>query len=82
MENATPCPFCEWYHKLKDMDEYYSNNLDGRSGVTEARYGAALVHKTLLRSYQLRFRAAELLPDLWDKAARLTFRNPKYERKR
>ena len=46
MENATPCPFCEWYHKLKDMDEYYSNNRDGRSGVTEARDGAALVHKT------------------------------------
>ena len=51
MENATPCPFCEWYHKLKDMDEYYSNNRDGRSGVTEARYGAALVHKTFYNGY-------------------------------
>ncbi len=46
MKNATPCPFCEWYQRLKSWDEYYENGTDGRSGVTEFKYGAALVHET------------------------------------
>lgn len=48
MENtdSTSCPFCEWYRKLKNWDEYYENGRDGRGGVTEFRYGAALVHET------------------------------------
>lgn len=43
--NSTPCPFCEWYRKLKSIDEYYVGGQDGRSGKTEVQYGAALVHK-------------------------------------
>lgn len=40
------CPFCEWYNALKSRDKYYEDGRDGRSGVTEFKYGAALVHET------------------------------------
>lgn len=40
------CPFCEWYNALKSRDKYYEDGRDGRSCVTEFKYGAALVHET------------------------------------
>ena len=44
--DAAPCSFCEWYHKLKELEEYYIGKRDDRPGVTEVRYGAVLVHQT------------------------------------
>lgn len=40
------CPFCKRLNELRLMDDYCINNRDGRSGKTECRYGAALVHET------------------------------------
>ncbi len=44
--DSSSCPFCEWYNKLKCRDKYYEDGRDGRSCVTEFKYGAALVHET------------------------------------
>jgi|GEM_PF-1027810 len=40
------CPFCKWLNEMKNRDEYYINNKDGRTGQTECKYGIALVHDT------------------------------------
>ena len=44
--DSSYCPFCEWYNALKSRDKYYEDGRDGRSCVTEFKYGAALVHET------------------------------------
>ena len=43
------CPFCEWYNALKSRDKYYEDGRDGRSCVTEFKYGAALVHESVFQ---------------------------------
>ena len=43
--DSSYCPFCEWYNALKSRDKYYEDGRDGRSCVTEFKYGAALVHE-------------------------------------
>ena len=39
--DSSYCPFCEWYNALKSRDKYYEDGRDGRSCVTEFKYGAA-----------------------------------------
>ena len=76
------CPFCEWYNALKSRDKYYEDGRDGRSCVTEFKYGAALVHETY---YDGMFsgcttydpQPAQLLPDLWEKVEQMSFENAK-----
>lgn len=56
--DSSYCPFCEWYNALKSRDKYYEDGRDGRSCVTEFKYGAALVHETY---YEACFLAARLM---------------------
>lgn len=47
--DSSYCPFCEWYNALKSRDKYYEDGRDGRSCVTEFKYGAAFGTRNILR---------------------------------
>lgn len=37
------CPFCKRLHEVQQIDNYYIEKRDGRTGETKVIYGAALV---------------------------------------
>lgn len=44
--NLKKYPFCEKLKKVRQCNDYYKKKSDGRNGVTEVRYSAALVEDT------------------------------------
>jgi len=45
MENtgSVSCPFCEWYYKLKDTDEYYKPGWQKRSLLCTKHFMTAIL---------------------------------------
>lgn len=47
----THCRFCKILSELRDVDEYYSQKREGRSGETKSEYSVAIVHETYYDGY-------------------------------